>query len=58
MAGMWFSGCRRDKHERGGLRYGGNAALATLPAARCVHVDAVIACSAELNIKHLLGLLY
>lgn len=34
MAGMWFSSCRREKHERGGLRYAGTAALATLPAAR------------------------
>lgn len=38
MAGMWFSNCRRDKHERGGLRHAGTAVLATLPAARRVHI--------------------
>lgn len=32
MAGMWFSGRSRDKHERGGLRYAA-AALAAAPAA-------------------------
>ncbi len=35
-----------DKHERGGLGYGGTEALSTLPAAEGAWVVAVIACSA------------
>lgn len=50
-----------DKHERGGLRYGGTAALSTLPAARRAQVVTVIACSAgawpelQLGPRYLLG---
>lgn len=55
MAGMWFSGCHRDKHERGGLRYAGTAVLAPSPAAQRAHTAVVIACSAEAWAEHLLG---
>lgn len=41
-----FPAVTGDKHERGGLRYAGAAALSTLPAAQGARVVTVIACSA------------
>lgn len=50
MAGMWFSGRGRDKHERGGLRYA--AAAAVLAAAPAAARNAGIARSAEAWSEH------
>lgn len=47
-----------DKHERGGLRYGGTAALSTLPAARRAPDVNVIACRAGAWAELQLGLRY
>lgn len=51
MVGMWFSGCHRDKHERGGLRYA--AVLATLPAARRALVTMELHVALKLHSLHL-----
>lgn len=56
-----FPAVTGEKHERGGLRYAGAAALSTAPAARGAWIVTVIACSAgawaepQLESGYLLG---